>query len=48
MIRPTLIDSNLVKFNYYSFMISLDKCNGSCNAVGDLSRKLWVFREKKK
>ena len=26
MIKPTLIDLNSVKLNYYSFMISLDKC----------------------
>ena len=31
MIRPTLIDLNPVKLKYYSFMISLDKCTGSCN-----------------
>ena len=29
MIRPTLIDLNPVELNYYSFMISLDECNGS-------------------
>ena len=28
MVRPTLIDLNLVKLKYYSFMISLDKCIG--------------------
>ena len=31
MIRPTLIDFNPVKLKYYPFMISLDKCIGSCN-----------------
>ena len=31
--RPVLIDLNPVELNYYSFMISLDKCNGSCNAL---------------
>ena len=39
MIRPTLIDVNHFKHNYYSFIISLDKCNGSCNVVGDLFTK---------
>ena len=29
MARPTLIDLIPVKPNYYLFMISLDKCNGS-------------------
>ena len=41
-VRPTPFDSNLVELNYYSFMISLDKCNGSCNAVGNLSAKICV------
>ena len=31
--RPTLIDLSPVDFDYYPFMISLDKCNGS-----------WVFK----
>ena len=33
MIRPILIDLNPVELNYYPFMISLDKCNASCNDV---------------
>ena len=39
---PSLIDLNSVGLNYYSFMISLDKCNGSCNSVDDLSAKICV------
>ena len=31
MIRPTLIDLNLVELKYFPFMISLDKCNESFN-----------------
>ena len=27
-------------------MISLDKCNGSCNAVGDLSTKICASKTK--
>ena len=34
---PTLIDLNPAELNYYPFMISLDKCSGSFNAVDDLS-----------
>ena len=34
--RHTLIDLNHVALNY-SFMISLDKCNGSCNSVDNSS-----------
>ena len=43
----TLIDLNLIELNYYPFMISLDKCNGSCNVVNDLSKKICVPSETK-
>ena len=33
MATPTLIDLNLVELKYYPFMISLDKCSGSCNIL---------------
>ena len=33
MVRPTLIDLNPVELKYYPFMISLDKCSGSCNVL---------------
>ena len=29
MVRPTLIDMNPVELEYYSFMISLNKCTGN-------------------
>ena len=45
MARPTLIDLNSVELNYYPSMITVDKCNGSCNAVGDLSTKICVPSE---
>ena len=45
MIRPTLIDLNAIELNYFPFMISLDKCKGSCNAVDDLSTKISVPSE---
>ena len=45
MVRPTLIDLNLVELKYYPFIISLDKCNGSCNV---LSPKIHVPKETKK
>ena len=31
VIRSTLNDLNPVEVKYYPFMISLGKCNGSCN-----------------
>ena len=42
MARPTITDLSPVDLNYYPFMIRLDKCNGSCNAVDDLSTKICV------
>ena len=36
MIRPTLNYFNPFEFNYYRFMINLDKCNGSCKAFDGL------------
>ena len=42
MVRPTLIDLNSVELKYYAFMISLNKCIGSCNV---LSPKICVPEE---
>ena len=47
MIRPILIDVNPVEFNCYPFMISLDKCNRSCNTIDDLSTKICIPIKKK-
>ena len=44
MVRPTLLDFNPVELKYYPFMISLDKCNVSCN---DFSRRKCVLKETK-
>ena len=44
MIRPTFIDLKPVEIKYYKFMISLDKCSGSCNI---LSTKISVTKETK-
>ena len=45
MVRPTFIDLNPVELKHYLIMISLDKCNGSCNV---LSSKVCVPKETKK
>ena len=45
MIRPTLVDLNHVDLNYYPFMISLDKFNGSCDALMTFLQK-YVFQVK--
>ena len=44
MDRPTLIDMNPAELEYYPFMISLNKCTGSCNV---LSPKICVPKETK-
>ena len=35
MIRPTFINIKHIELKYFPFIISLDKCNGSCNAADD-------------
>ena len=46
MIQPTLInlyDNEYSQvFLYYSFLVKLDRCAGSCNTLNDLSNKLYV------
>ena len=44
MIRPALIDLNPDDFKYYPFVISLNKCTGSCNV---LSPEICVPKEQK-
>ena len=39
IIRSTRIDINPIEFNYYPFMVSLNKCNESCTALDDVSSK---------
>ena len=33
MVRPTLIDLNLEELHYYLFIISMNRCDGSCNNI---------------
>ena len=48
MTRPIPNDIVPVKFNYYPFMISLNKYNGSCNnTFNDLSAKVCVTSKTK-
>ena len=44
MLRPSYIDLNSTELKYYSFQISLDKCNGSFNV---LSPKICVPKKSK-
>ena len=45
MVRPTLIDLNLDELHYYLFIISMNRCDGSCNTVEDPFRKICVPNE---
>ena len=46
MARPALIDSNPNQYNqgfrYFPFMVSFDRCNGSCNNLDDTSGRIFV------
>ena len=44
MVRPNFIGLNPVELKYYLFMISLNKCSGSCNV---LSSKICVPKKTK-
>ena len=39
--KPSLIDLNPVELSYYPFIVTLDRYNGSCNTIGDLSAKMY-------
>ena len=43
IVRSTIIDLNPVELKCYPLIISLDKCNGSCNV---LSPKICVSKDK--
>ena len=43
-VRPTLIDMNLVELKCDPFMISVNKCTGSCNVLSPKN----VFQKKQK
>ena len=45
--KPTFFYLKHVELNSYPFLISLDKCNGRCNAVDDLSTKICVLSQTK-
>ena len=44
MVRPSLIDMNPNELEYYTFMIILDRCTGSCNVLSPKN----VFQMKQK
>ena len=44
MIRSALYDLNPVELKYYPFIISLDKCTGSCNV---LFQNIYVAKQTK-
>ena len=40
--RVTIVNLNHIELKYYPFMISLDKCNRSCDAVDEFCTKICV------
>ena len=42
MTRSTLTDLNSDKLRYYSFMVSLDRFDGSCNTLTNLSDRIYI------
>ena len=44
MLLPTIIDLNPVELKYYLFIITLNKCTGTCNV---LSPKICLPKETK-
>ena len=52
MTRAMLISLNSEKhtqrLHHYQFMVSLDRCNGSCNTLNHLSIKIYVKKKTRK
>ena len=52
MARAMVINLNPNKHNqglhHYPLMVSLDRCNGSCNTLNDLSSKICVPKKSRK
>ena len=45
--RPTITDLNPDELHYYPLIISLNRCDGSCNTVEDPFGRIWVTNKKK-
>ena len=41
-LRPTLVDLSIDELHYYPFIISMNRCDGSCNTVEDPSGRICV------
>ena len=37
-----LVDLNPNELRYYPFVVNLDRCDGSCNSLDDLSNRIYV------
>ena len=42
MIRPTLIDLSSYTLGHYPFMVVLDRCNGSFNALYEPPSRIYI------
>ena len=43
MVRPTPIDLNHDKLDYYPFIMSMNRCNESCSLFQDPVGKIWIL-----
>ena len=43
--KPILIDLNTIELNYYSCLISLERCNENCNTLNDSSSKICIQKK---
>ena len=41
-VRSTFIDLNSIELLYYASMVSLDRCDGSCNTLDYLFNKICI------
>ena len=42
LVGPTLMNLNSNELHYYPFMVSLGRCDGSCNTLDDLLSRILV------
>ena len=42
LVSSILVDLNPNELRYYPFVVNLDRCDGSCNSLDDLSDRIYV------
>ena len=46
--RPTLVTTNSEETLFYPFVVSINKCGGSCNTINDPYARVYVLNEIKR